>query len=151
MTAPVEHGHLSTTRQWGVTVLRCRCGQKFVGSREQPTRALLDAHAAELNEKAARASGSVRVILAHTTGPSGLRETVAVGPLMSTEDVAKQRFQLEQAGAECEVVSLQSLAQFLRATQPAEPPTLADSFAAIFAAGGLGLDRDCPPEGGESR
>jgi hypothetical protein len=57
---------------------------------------------------------SVRVILAHTTAPGGLRETVAVGPLMTTEGVMAARLALEASGAECEVVSLASVAQWCR-------------------------------------
>jgi hypothetical protein len=112
VSAPIGHGPMTAHRSPEGVETTCLCRQTFTAGSFTAARGLLDAH---LADEARLRPGSVRVILAHTTAPGGLRETVAVGPLMSTAGVMAARLALEASGAECEVVSLASVAQWCRA------------------------------------
>lgn len=113
----------------------CACGEEFTDTSKPGALEMLRAHFGEVqptlelvDQADAAKPSSVRVILAHATSESGVRETVAVGPLMTTHGVMAARHVLEGSGAECEVVTLASVAQWcrahgwteLRAVQPAE-------------------------------
>lgn len=108
-----KHGLKEIRRSGDGEYRICLCGLQFLGEPDD-TRAALDAHVRS-------ASRALRVVLAHPTGSDGVRDTVALGPYATTAQVLTATHQLEQAGVtEFEVVSLLSLAQWQRATQPAE-------------------------------
>lgn len=138
----------------GITAALCVCGEEFAGTGGgSAALELLRAHfeVKQPMPPEPQGSGSVWVILAHTTDASGLKGTVVVGPFMTTYEVLKARHELQLAGAECEVASLQSLAQFQRATQPAEDAAADLEPRRVFASERVRLAAELGNPAGEHR